>query len=319
MRLLPLCLLLCVACASTPPPPGGGETWPSLSTDAEIASHLPQLSNWGRWGKDDVRGTLNLITPQEVRAARELVRKGLTVSLARSVSMARTEGMREPHYEMRKDTLASRDVVDALWHGFAQTHVDALCHAFATETELYNGVPTTDVGPQGCANLGVDALAREGVVGRGVRLDIAALRGRALEPGEAVRIRDLEAAAAAQRVELRPGDLVAVRTGAGRRNGRERRAGLHPECLSWVKAKGVAVLLSDGDSDVAPFEGLERYASPFHSVGIPYLGLPLVDGAELDALAAVAQRLQRHTFLLVLAPWRLEGTTSAPVNPIAIF
>jgi hypothetical protein len=79
------------------------------------------------------------------------------------------------------------------------------------------------------------------------------------------------------------------------------------------------VTVRPGDSDVAPLPGFERWASPIHSVGIPYLGLPLVDNAELDALAETAARLGRSEFLLVIAPWRLNGATSSPVNPIAVF
>ena len=312
---LPVVLLACAGRPAAPDP----SPWPVLATDAEIEAALPGLTNWGRWGPADRRGTLNLVTPESVRAAAGLVREGHSVSLAREVSVARTSGIREPLYEMRRDGPASRDRVGAIWHGFAQTHLDALCHIGVGDGRLYNGVSAETVRPDGCAELGVEVLARDGIAGRGVLLDIAAVRGRALEPGEAVRIADLEAAETRQKVRVREGDLLAVRTGAGARNDRDRRAGLHPEVLAWVKARGVALLLGDGDSDVAPFPGLERHASPFHSVGIPHLGLPLVDAAELDLLAATCERLARWDFFLVVAPWGLRGTTSAPVNPLAIF
>lgn len=312
---LSIALLACAARPAAPEP----SPWPALANDAEIDAALPRLTNWGRWGPADRRGTLNLIVPDAVRAAAALVREGRSVSLAREVSVAHTPGIREPLYEMRRDGPASRDRVGAVWHGFAQTHLDALCHIGAGDRQLYNGVSADAVRPDGCAELGVEVLAQGGITGRGVLLDVAAVRGRALEPGEAVRIVDLEAAEARQRVRVREGDLLAVRTGAGPRNDRDRRAGLHPEVLAWVKARGVAVLLGDGDSDVAPFPALERHASPFHSVAIPHLGLPLVDNAELDVLATTCERLGRWEFLLVIAPWRLQGTTSAPVNPLAIF
>ncbi len=318
MRTVPVLTLTLLACAARPAAPGPSG-WPALATDAEVQSALPGLSNWGRWGAADRRGTLNLVTPDATRAALALAREGRSVSLAREVSVAHTEGIREPLYEMRRNGPSSRDRVGAVWHGFAQTHLDALCHIGASDSQLYNGVPGETVRADGCAELGVEVIARDGIIGRGVLLDVAAVRGRALEPGEAVRIVDLEAAEARQGVRVRDGDLLSVRTGAGLRTGRERRAGLHPEVLGWVKARGVALLIGDGDSDVAPFPGLERYASPFHSVGIPYLGLPLVDNAELDPLAATCERLGRWEFLLVLEPWRLRGTTSAPVNPLAIF
>jgi kynurenine formamidase len=290
-----------------------------VRSDADLDRLLPRLSNWSRWGEGDELGTLNHLTSDRVRAARGLVRRGITVSLARAVTLAGNPDVRRAQYEMQKDEGGSRDYLGAVWHGFAQTHLDALCHGFASPAAMYGGIPTSEVRDDGCRRLGVEKMAERGIVGRGVLLDVAALHGGPLAPGTAVRVRDLEAAARRQRVTLRPGDLLAVRTGAGIRNTRERRAGLHPECLPWLQRHAIAVLLGDGDSDVAPLPGFDRWQSPIHSVAIPHLGLPLVDNAELDALAATAGRLGRYEFLLVIAPWRLTGATSSPVNPIAVF
>jgi kynurenine formamidase/ketosteroid isomerase-like protein len=291
----------------------------AVRSDADVDALLPRVTNWGRWGSSDELGTLNLINPAAVRAARELVREGVTVSLARSVRVAENQGIPQARYEMLAGEWGTRDFVGGVWHGFAQTHLDSLCHVFASPQALYNGVPRSEVGPHGCRRLGIDAVARRGVLGRGVLIDVAGLKGAPLDPGTPILVRDLEAALARQGTSLRPGDLVAVRTGAGPRNTRERRAGLHPECLPWIKEKQVAVLLGDGDSDVAPLAGFERWASAFHSVGIPYMGLSLVDNAELDELARVSAQQRRYEFLLVIAPWRVEGATSSPVNPIAVF
>jgi hypothetical protein len=56
-----------------------------------------------------------------------------------------------------------------------------------------------------------------------------------------------------------------------------------------------------------------------HSVAIPFMGLPLLDNAELDILSQVCQEEGRWEFFLTIAPWRLQGTTSSPINPIALF
>jgi kynurenine formamidase len=297
----------------------GAASAEDIRTDADLDRLLPRLSNWSRWGTADERGTLNHLTPERVRAARRLVREGITVALARAVTLSGNEGIRRAQYEMQKDEGGSRDYLGAIWHGFAQTHLDALCHGFASPQTMYGGIATSEVRDDGCRRLGIEKMAERGIVGRGVLLDVAALHGAPLAPGTAIRVRDLEAAARRQRVTIRPGDLLAVRTGAGVRNTREARAGLHPECLAWLKDREIAVLLGDGDSDVAPLPGFVRWASPIHSLAIPYLGLPLVDNAELDALAETAGRLGRSEFLLVIAPWRLTGATSSPVNPIAVF
>ena len=295
------------------------ERWPAIATDADIDALLLRLSNAGRWGAADERGTLNLIGPAQVLAARALVREGTTVSLAREVTVEGNPAVPRGQYEMLKGEGANRDFVGAIWHGFGQTHLDSLCHITRGPAELYNGHPASSVTAAGFERLGIERMAATGIVARGVLLDIALASGTPLAPGTAVRVADLEAAARRAKVEIQSGDVLFVRTGAGTRNTREARAGLHPECLLWVKEKGVGVLGSDGDNDVAPLPGLDRWASPFHSVGIPHMGLPLVDNAELDALAATAARLQRWEFLVVIAPWRLAGTTSSPVNPIAIF
>jgi kynurenine formamidase len=184
---------------------------------------------------------------------------------------------------------------------------------------MYNAIPTTEVTASGCGKLDIGVIAESGVVGRGVLLDIGALHGGKLEPGTAIMVHDLEEASRRQRTVIRSGDILVVRTGAGTANTRERRAGLHPECLMWVKEKQIALLISDGDSDVAPLPAFDRWSSAFHAIGIPYLGLPLVDNADLENVAGICAAQSRWEFLLVIAPWRMSGATSSPANPIAIF
>jgi kynurenine formamidase len=290
-----------------------------VENDAGIERLLPELTNWGRWGKADQLGTLNYITPGHRRKAAALVRTGRAVALAREVSVTRTEGIRRGTYEMMRDEGGSRDFIGMIFHGFAQTHLDALCHAFTPEGKMYNGFSATDVTPQGANNLGVEKMAAQGITGRGVLLDIAALKGAALAPGTPILIADLEAAERGQKARVGTGDILFVRTGAGVRNTRERRAGLHPECLTWLHKRQVALLGGDGDNDVAPLRGFERFASAMHGVAIPYMGLPLLDNAELDALSRVCSEEKRWEFLLTVAPWRFQGATSSPVNPIALF
>src|SRR5258706_15135099 len=54
-------------------------------TKADVERQIEELSNWGRWGKDDQLGALNLITPEKRIHAAQLVKKGISVSLARDV------------------------------------------------------------------------------------------------------------------------------------------------------------------------------------------------------------------------------------------
>jgi kynurenine formamidase len=297
---------------------------PRVQSDADVEALLTHISNWGRWGPDDRRGTVNFLTPaHRVRAARG-VRSGRMVALARQTSL-RSEGVREGRHEVQSGDGASRDVVGFVPHGFALTHLDALCHASADAGRLYNGVPASVVTAAGVQALDANAMG-DGICGRGVLLDIGrahggvgGAHGGALEPGTPIRVADLEGAERVARVTVSEGDVLLVRTGAGPRNTRERRSGLHPECLPWLHARRIALLGGDGDNDAHPLDGFDRWASAMHSVGIPYLGLPLLDNLELDALGRACAEERRWTFLVTVAPWRLTGTTSSLVNPLAIF
>lgn len=296
-------------------------TTPELSTiqtDEDIDRLLPQITNWGRWGKQDQLGTINFITARQRLQAVTLVKKGRTVSLAREISVMKTEGIRRGTYEMMRAGDGSRDFIGMIFHGFALTHLDALCHAFAGQEKMYNGYSVEEVTADGANKLGIERMAARGISGRGVLLDIAAVKGEILEPGTPVFPKDLEKAEEAQHVAVEEGDILLVRTGAGARNTHEQRSGLHPQCLPWLHEQSVALLGSDGDNDVHPSE-FKRWESALHSVAIPYMGLPLLDNAELDTLSRVCQEEKRWEFFLTIAPWRFHGATSSPVNPIALF
>ena len=149
-------------------------------------------------------------------------------------------------------------------------------------------------------------------------LDIASVKGAALEPGTPIYVEDLKAAERAHGVVAGEGDILFVRTGGGARNTRERRSGLHPQCLPWLHSRRIALLGGDGDNDVSP-SAFERWASAMHSVAIPYMGLPLLDNAELDGLSEACSQERRWEFFVTLAPLRIQGATGSPVNPIALF
>jgi hypothetical protein len=116
-------------------------TTPELSTiqtDEDIDRLLPQITNWGRWGKQDQLGTVNFITARQRLQAVSLVKKGRTVSLAREISVTKTEGIQRETYEMMREEDGCRDYIGMIFHGFALTHLDALCHAFAGPEKMYN-------------------------------------------------------------------------------------------------------------------------------------------------------------------------------------
>jgi kynurenine formamidase len=300
---------------------------PAIRDEQDLERALPALSNWGRWGPDDQLGTLNFQSARARLAAAALIRSGRVVPLGREISPATPE-LRDFSYRMRRyadplpEEAGSLDVIGMTCHGFAVTHLDALCHVFtpAGRQGMYNGYPITDVTPQGARRLGIEQAGAVGIVGRGVLLDIASVHGGALPLGTAIMPADLEAAERLHGVRVAEGDLLFVRNGAGARNTYRHGSGLHAACLPWLRERRVAVLSNDSDGDVhPPIPGFARWTEPIHMVGIPFMGLTLLDQADLDALAAACAAESRWTFFVTIAPWRFKGATGAAVNPLAMF
>src|SRR2546423_7320104 len=219
---------------------------------AERAAELfAQSKRWGRWGDADERGALNLLTPERVTRAIGLVRRGEVVSCGRELPVRPAVDNPTPaqhHMLMAGDVLgsagalqSSADFVGVAFHGMAVSHIDALCHVFV-DGEMYNGYPASDVTSVGATRNSI-AAAFDGIVGRGVLLDIPRLRGvEWLEPGEAIAPDEVDAASAAQDVDVEPGGILLVSTGRDAPRAAQGRwgplriglAGLGPERIAWL-------------------------------------------------------------------------------------
>lgn len=305
-------------------------TVPAMTT-ADVDALRRRLSNWGRWGPDDQLGALNHIRPEHRAAAAAGVRTGRTVSCARPLATTAAPENPSPaqHHMLGTHTEGGgADWIGVASHGYATSHLDALCHIF-WDGKIYNGHPTEVVTAHGAEQLGIHHL-RDGVVGRGVLLDIPPVRGvDALEPGTPITVEDLEAAEAHAGLTVGTGDILLVRTGRwawhrehGPWDPRQQLAGLHASCLPWLHEREVAMLGSDGVSDVHPShvdpgDGAPTRL-PIHSVGIVAMGLHLLDNLDLDDLAAACAEESRWTFLLAVAPLIVVGGTASPVNPVAV-
>jgi kynurenine formamidase len=208
-------------------------------------------------------------------------------------------------------------------HGNANSHLDALCHVIYNDS-LYGDIPADTITPTGATALSLDVVAN-GIVGRGVLLDIPRVRGTQwLDPGDHVTADDLLAAEHAQHVHLAPGDLLFVRVGHRHRrnelgpwNVADARAGLHPTALSLLAERRIGALGSDGNNDTAP-SAVEGVDFPVHVLAIHAMGLHLLDYLEFNDLVPLCEQLERWSFLCVIAPLRLPNATGSPVNPIAI-
>lgn len=281
----------------------------------------------------DRRGALDTITAERLVAAAGEVRVGRTVSLAAPVEGTSRADNPEPCDHRMTGVAPSGDVgglhfatdrVSMNVHGNAHTHLDALCHVMY-DGVLYNGVPASTVTAGGAAELTV-AVAADGIVGRGVLLDVPLSRGVAwLEPGDHVTADDLLRAERDQGTSLGPGDLLLVRVGHRRRreelgpwDASSARAGLHPDVMPLLAERHVAVLGSDGNNDTAP-SCVSGVDFPIHVLAMNAMGVHLLDFLQLEDAAAACAELGRWSFMCVIAPLRLPDATGSPVNPIAIF
>jgi len=295
----------------------------------EVLSLLRDRRNWGRWGPDDQRGAINLITLEKRTAAARLVRNGRAVSLSRDFPTK--AGPRNPfpvkHIINTMDHRgggAALDHLSFVFHGFSATHVDALCHVW-DENGLWNGRDASEIKPDGVTWGGIEAW-RDGITTRGVLLDVPGFRSEPfVTMDRPITDTELEEVARAQGVDLGAGDAVAIY------GGREKFEAAHPDwrmeslesptpgldasCLRFIRDHDIAVLVWDM-LDAGP----NPYGVPWtlHGAIFAY-GIAIVDNALLEPLAEACAEEGRYEFMLTFAPIPIVGGTGSPVNPIALF
>jgi kynurenine formamidase len=313
--------LACPQSAPVPPKP-------KLSSK-DIEEMMTTLSNWGRWGKEDELGTLNLITAKKRKDAAAQVKEGVSISLARDLTET-TSG--SPPRFVHKMTVTgqnpeSNNASDSYWfdyHGYLLTHLDGLCHFFH-KGKMYNDVSQQRVTEKGAERLSVINMKR-GLFTRGILMDMPRLWGvKYLEGNKAIYPEDLEAWEKKAGVRVESGDAIIVRTGSWARRTVESEqaveqnfAGLHASCLPWLRKRDVAIVGSDLATDVLP-SGIEGFIMPVHAVVIRAMGTPILDNCDLEALSDAANARKRWSFLLTAAPLPVQGGTGSPINPIATF
>ena len=293
----------------------------------ELDELVRQVSNWGRWGKDDERGALNLITAQKRQQAAALVKQGIAVSLAKS-----DRGIIQHQFMKPKGPPQLFGGSYQLpGHNDNQTHIDALCHVWF-EGKTYNGfTPDQVIGDKGCQKLGLSSYLN-GIVTRAVLVDLPRLKGVPyLEPMTPVYAEDLEAWEKKVGVKITPGDAILVRFGRWVRDAKYPehpntmtqltkvgQAGLHPSVGPWLKKRDVALVGQDGGAGVFP-SPVPGYIAPFSVVATNALGIPLIVAMDLDEAAATAARLNKWDFEFVVAPLQFPAGTGSAVHPIGVF
>lgn len=323
------------------PATGANPQGPPNPTRAEVVQMMKDISNWGRWGKDDEIGTFNLITPAVRKAAVALVKEGISVSLAHTLDKEKLADNPTPfkqEFFMRDGKMSSSavmDIISSTYHATTTTHMDSLCH-YIFEGKTYNGwdietyhqaTPTREgfgEGP-GCTKNSILGF-KNGLMTRGVLIDLPLMKGvKWIEPGTPVTIADLAAWEKFAGIRIGAGDALFLRTGRFARRAElgpwpsaQLSAGFHVSVMPWFKQRDVALISSDSVQDVQP-SNIEGFPRPIHMLAINSLGMPMIDVADLEEVAQVAARLRRWTFLLTVTALPAPGGSGSPVNPTATF
>lgn len=322
--------------------PGSGATVASYLLRMPLTPELHELarrvSNWGRWGDDDQRGTLNLITPDVVQRGVQAARTGrpfsLTIPFDQTGPQWDSKNMPERvNPELRTyavnisftgDPADFTTSDDSFRMGSqAATHLDALAHA-GYEGKLWNDTPDSVVSDAGASRLGIEHVGP--IATRGALLDIARLHNvDHFDENYAITGDDLQAAAVASGVVVKSGDAVLVRTGQMHylREGDKRRysfpsPGLSTQSIEWIRDHDVALVATDTITfEVYPGEDPSIFM-PVHMIHLRDMGLTQGQNWNLDVLAADCANDGQYDFLLVATPLPLTGAVGAPAAPTAI-
>ena len=295
---------------------------PTKMTAAEFDKLFKQINNWGRWGKDDALGTMNLITDAKRKQAASLVKSGISVSLEHDLLTEESADNPAGRFKRVVAPNFRTDTYFFQYHGAFVTHQDALCH-YTYNDRIYNDRPlnTKDCFP------GIDQL-KNGIVTRGVLIDIPRLKGVPyLEPEDAVYTKDIEAWEKMAGVKVTSGDFVILRTGRWARREKvgpwkaiDAASGFDVTVAPWFRARDVALAAGDTTVEIHNVPPVvEGQLTPLHTLFINGLGMPIIDDVDPEALAEICARLRRWDFMVVVAPLRVPHGTGSPVNPIAIF
>ena len=319
-----------------------------MSFNARFHEVAAEVRNWGRWGEDDRLGTLNLITDDTVAAAAATIRTGRRVPLALELSRdgvqlgtipGRVNPLRSMNYINNADL--GDPVGNAMVPHFnddhvvmglqAATHWDGLSHV-SYDHHLYNGVPADSVTARdGATVLGIEHVTT--LVGRGVLLDVAAMRGvEQLPGGHEITGDELDEAAAWAGVEIRGGDIVLIRTGRLRAfraggalaymmgpAGDASNPGPGLDACRWFHRNDVAAVADDTYVfEVFPGPEPENMLA-VHCIGVVDMGLTQGQNWDLETLSEVCADLGRYEFFLAANPEPFVGGCGAPVSPVAVF
>ncbi len=299
----------------------------------EIAA---RVSNWGRWGTADEKGTLNFITPAVVAHAATLAHSGKVFAMAIPFDETGPQDgkirsnpmryMRETGHSDQGYKGVFRYADDVVFMALqSASQWDALAHVHY-DGKIFNGFSIDTITERGAQHGAITNL-NPGVVSRGVLIDVAGYKKVDwLEKGYAISPEELEEVIAHQKVEIKSGDVLLIRTGWRNRYTHDLdkaafkagEPGLSVRCLDWLAKNEIAAVGSDNYAvEVIPPEYPDQDL-PFHLIAIRDMGMPLAEILDFETLAADCATDGVFEFLFVGAPLPFTRGVGSPVNPIAI-
>src|SRR3984893_18141734 len=298
-----------------------------LVTQAEYDRWQTELSNWGRWGKDDELGTLNLITPAKRKQALASAKEGFTVSLARDANVTKEVDNPCPiEWELttdRPETVTDRIAYPCI-HGPGTTHLDSFAHMFF-DGKMWNGYSRDLVTKEGGAAKVSILTMKTGILTRGVLYDIPRLKGVPyLEPGTRIFPEDLEGWEKKAGVKVSAGDALVLRWGKWARRAKvgpqpgDEAAGLDNSVIPWLKKRDIGLLVWE-TAGYQPQPPGDLFRNAVHNFVLEILGVHILDRADLEALSEAAAARNRWDFMLTVAPLPIPHGTGSPANPICVF
>ncbi len=298
-----------------------------LITEAQYQRWQTELSNWGRWGKNDDAGALNLITPAKRKQAVSLAKEGFSVSLARDHNFAKEVDNPCPQ-QWALTTDAPDAVTDSIAypciHGPGTTHLDSFAHVFFAG-KMWNGNARATVTKESGATQQNIMTMKNGILTRGVLYDMPKLKGVPyLEPGTRIFPEDLEAWEKLSGAKAGPGDAMIMRWGKWARRAKlgpqagDEAAGFDNSVIPWMKKRDIALLVWETPGYLPQPPG-DLNRSALHNFVLEILGVHIVDRSDLEALSQAAAARKRWEFMFTVAPMPIPNGTGSPVNPLAVF
>ena len=303
--------------AQAPAAPGGGWLPPDSS------QRCPS-----KWGPNDRRGSMNLMTPERAKRAASLIRTGEMVELGQVLSQQMPffgtrrfdQHLKQMFMNPEANRRGSNEELVVAEIGQVGTQFDMFPHQTVGD-ESYNCVKVAGISSRGgFTEMGVDTVGT--IFTRGVLIDVAGLKGvPILGDAYEITVDDIEQAQAKQNIRIEEGDAVIFHTGWGtlwaRENARYVKScpGIGIAAAQHVIGRNPILMGADNwPVEVAPNPD-KTISLPVHQIALAINGVHLLENLKLDVLA---QRRQ-YEFALMVQPLKIKGGTGSTVAPTALF